>query len=88
MGSRGAAVIEAGKVTMISPYVCAQVVDTTGAGDTFNGVLAAGLASGMTLQQAAKYAAIAAGISVTRRGAAGSIPTKEEIQTAYEEGII
>ena len=84
MGSKGAAVMEAGKVTRIPPFTYGQAIDTTGAGDTFNGVLAAGLASGIQIQKAALYAAVAAGISVTQQGAAGSIPTKEEIDAAYE----
>lgn len=83
MGSRGAAVIEAGEITQIPPFTYGQAVDTTGAGDTFNGVLTAMLAMGKPVVQAASVAAVAAGISVTRRGAAGSIPTKEEIDTAW-----
>jgi len=56
-----------------------KVVDTTGAGDTFNGVLAAELAMGATLEQAAKKAVTAAGISVTRPFAATAIPYGEEL---------
>ena len=55
------------------------VVDTTGAGDTFNGVLAAVLAEGKTMEQAISFATLAAGLGVTRRYAATSIPTKDEI---------
>ncbi|MBQ6947942.1 MAG: ribokinase [Clostridia bacterium] len=54
-------------------------VDTTGAGDTFSGVLAAKWAEGVALQQAAECAALAAGISVTRPYAATSIPTRNEM---------
>ena len=57
----------------------APVVDTTGAGDTFNGVLAATLASGVTLADAVKTANLASSIEVTRKGAVTSIPTKEEL---------
>lgn len=85
MGSRGAAVIEGGKITKIPPFAYAKAVDTTGAGDTFNGVFAAMLAMGKPVVKAATVAAVAAGISVTRRGAAGSIPTKEEIDTAWAQ---
>lgn len=85
MGSRGAAVMEAGKVIKIPPFTCGKVVDTTGAGDTFNGVLTAMLAMGKTVEKAASVAAVAAGISVTRHGAAGSIPTKAEIDAAMKE---
>ena len=57
-----------------------KVVDTTGAGDTFNGALAVKLAEGADLKTAAEFAAIAAGISVTRPYAVTSIPTLEEIE--------
>jgi ribokinase len=55
------------------------VADTTGAGDTFTGVLAAGLAAGEPVTAAARRAVIAAGISVERHGAVPSIPTRAEI---------
>ena len=84
LGSNGAAVIQGENITYIPPFKSGQVVDTTGAGDTFNGVLTARLASGCSIKQAALYAAVAAGISVTRQGAAGSIPQKAEIDEAYD----
>lgn len=55
-------------------------VDTTGAGDTFNGVLAVCLAEGMDLYTACKYAICGSGLSVTKNGVLNSIPTKEEIE--------
>lgn len=57
-----------------------NAVDTTGAGDTFNGVLAVCLADGMDIQTACKYATAASGISVTKSGVLNAIPTKEEIE--------
>ena len=57
-----------------------KAVDTTGAGDTFNGVLAVCLADGMDIQTACKYATVASGISVTKNGVLNAIPTKEEIE--------
>ena len=58
-----------------------NVVDTTGAGDTFNGVLCACLASGIDIKTACQTANTAAAIKVTRRYILGSIPTQEEIKT-------
>lgn len=55
------------------------VVDTTGAGDTFNGVLAACFAGGETLERALPLAMAAAGLSVTRRYAATAIPYRREL---------
>lgn len=55
-------------------------VDTTGAGDTFCGVLAVCLAEGMTLESAAEYAVCASGISVTKKHVIDSIPTRAEIE--------
>ncbi len=57
----------------------ATVVDTTGAGDTFNGVLAAMLAEGAELPVAVERANLASSIGVTRKYAASSIPTKQDI---------
>lgn len=56
-----------------------QAVDTTGAGDTFNGALCVALSEGQPLDEALKFAAKASAISVTRAGAQPSIPTRNEI---------
>lgn len=57
--------------------------DTTGAGDCFSGALAAALARDMDFFTAVKYAVCAAGISVTRKGTAPSMPCREEIEALY-----
>ncbi len=54
-------------------------VDTTGAGDMFNGTLAVALAEGKSLLEAARFASAAAAISVTRLGAQTSAPMRKEI---------
>lgn len=56
-----------------------QAVDTTGAGDCFNGVFAAGLAEGLELPAAAQRAAAAAALSVTKVGAREGMPTRDEL---------
>ena len=56
------------------------VVDTTGAGDTFNGVLCACLANGFDIQTACRKANVASAIKVTRKYILDSIPTREEIE--------
>ena len=57
-----------------------RAVDTTGAGDTFAGYTVAALAEGEDLRTAMTRAAKAAAISVTREGAAGSIPKRAEVE--------
>ena len=54
-------------------------VDTTGAGDTFTGYLLAGIAQGRGLEEALRRAALAASISVGRKGAIPSIPYSGEL---------
>ena len=56
-----------------------EAVDTTGAGDCFNGVFAAGLAEGLEVAAAAQRAAAAAALSVTRVGAREGMPTRDEL---------
>jgi ribokinase len=65
-----------------SAYPCIKVkpVDTTAAGDTFCGGLAAKLAMGKPLTDSAKYGSLAASIACTRKGAQPSVPTKEEVE--------
>ena len=57
-----------------------SAVDTTGAGDTFNGVLAAMISNGYSLSDSARMANKVAALGVTRRHAVSSIPTSEEIE--------
>jgi ribokinase len=59
-----------------------DAVDSTAAGDTFNGAFAVGLAEGMSIPEAARFANAAAALSVTRLGAQTSIPNREEV-TAF-----
>jgi ribokinase len=62
----------------------AVVVDTTGAGDTFNGVLAARLAAGEALASAVPVAVAAASLSVSKVGARGGMPTAAAIEAAMQ----
>ena len=62
------------------PAVQVRAADTTGAGDVFNGYLAASLAKGCSLKESVRIANTASGIAVTRRGAVSSVPYAEEIK--------
>lgn len=81
LGAEGALLADgARRVTVPAAHV--RVVDATGAGDTFSGVLAAWLAGGRSLDEALRAANAAAGLSVTRPGARGGMPTREEVEAA------
>ena len=56
-----------------------KVVDTTGAGDAFNGGFAVALSEGMPIEAALRFASATAGISVTRPGTAAAMPSRAEI---------
>ena len=77
MGGRGALIVSGDNPEHIPAVSFGPTVDTTGAGDTFNGVLAGAMASGYSLREAVKLAVRAAGISVTRKGAVACIPRRE-----------
>jgi ribokinase len=78
LGAGGALVVsEAGHALV--PGFKVKPVDTTAAGDVFNGALAVALAEGMELRAAVRFANAAAAISVTRLGAQPSAPTRREI---------
>ncbi len=62
------------------PALPVTAVDTTGAGDTFNGVLAVCIAEGMPLSQACRYAVAGSGLSVSRPYVLDAIPTRQEIE--------
>ena len=62
------------------PAIKVNAIDTVGAGDCFNGVLASKLCKGQTVVNAVKYATAAASIAVTRKGAQDSMPYAEEIE--------
>ena len=59
-----------------------RAIDTTGAGDAFNGALAAGLLEGRTVEEAARRAVVAAGLSVTVTGAREGMPIRSAIEAA------
>ncbi|WP_294507074.1 ribokinase [uncultured Victivallis sp.] len=79
LGKAGSAFLDDdGAMVMLPPYP-AEVVDTTSAGDTFIGYLFAGLLEGMALKEAMELATRASAITVSRPGAADSIPFRSEL---------
>lgn len=78
LGAQGSLTLTADTTAQIAAHPV-QVVDTTGAGDTFCGVLAARLCAGDSLDQALHWAGLAAGLACTRPGAQDSMPDWEEV---------
>lgn len=78
LGGDGSVVVDGDGDTLV-PAELVTAIDTTGAGDTLCGVLVAGLAEGMTLVEAVRFATAAAALSVQRVGAVPSIPLRAEI---------
>lgn len=62
-----------------------EAVDTTGAGDTFNGALAVALSEGRPLSEAVRFATAASAIAVTRMGAQSAVPMREEVDALLAE---
>ena len=79
LGANGALIAEGGRRRTL-PGRSVAALDTTGAGDTFSGVLAAWLASGADLDHAAEAANCAAALSVTEAGARGGMPSRAAIE--------
>lgn len=80
LGALGAAARE-GERWCLQPGFQVDAVDTTGAGDTFCGVLAAGLARGDALQTALRWACAASALACTRSGAQTGVPERSEVDT-------
>ena len=66
--------------SLFQPAFEVKAVDTTAAGDTFTGFFLAGISSSISIPDALRRAAFASSIAVSRKGAADSIPTLEEVR--------
>ena len=89
LGAQGALVIEGDgedERTMVASPAVSEVVDTTGAGDAFAGTLATALAQGMSLVDAARYAAAAGSLAVRAAGAASSYASGDAVRDLAENG--
>jgi ribokinase len=85
LGAEGAVAVEGDMVQRVAAPVV-EVVDTTGAGDAFCGALAAALAEGAAVVEAARWAVRAAAVSVTRVGAQGGLPRRSDVSAAVVRG--
>ncbi len=80
LGERGALYRDQSRSLLVPPFRAGPVVDTTGAGDAFNGGFATALAEGADPVEAVRFGSATAGLSVTRAGAAASMPDRAEIE--------
>jgi len=83
LGEKGTAIV--GYRNQIVPPFHVHPVDTTGAGDAFNGALAVALARGDLLTDAVKFANAVAALTTTHSGAQSSLPTKEAVEAFMKE---
>jgi ribokinase len=86
LGERGALIHNSDLSELVPAYKVGKVVDTTGAGDAFNGGFASALARGFTPLEAVRFGCAVASISVTRPGTAPSMPSLGEAMALYKAG--
>lgn len=86
LGSKGAYVSTKEKAQLV-PAFKVKAQDTTGAGDAFNGGLLAALSKGKDIWEAARFASALAALSVQKKGAAVSMPWREEIEQLLKGAI-
>ena len=79
LGAKGALIVKPAETQHV-PGQQVEVVDTTGAGDAFNGALAVALAEGKELVEAVGFSNAAAALQVTRYGAASAMPYRDEVE--------
>ena len=84
LGVRGAYFTD-GREEIFVPALKVKAVETTGAGDAFNGGLATAIAEGLPMETALRFATCTAAISVTRLGSSQSMPSRQEIEALLEK---
>lgn len=83
MGSKGVYFNDGEKEVQIPSYKVVPV-DTTGAGDTFNGAFAVALSKGMSVQSSIQFGNLAASLSIQKMGAQGGMPTLEAMKASED----
>ncbi|MBL8592533.1 MAG: ribokinase, partial [Devosia sp.] len=86
LGEKGALLHGEAGTHMVPAFKVAKVVETTGAGDAFNGGFAVALAEGQSPVEAIRFGCATAGLSVQKPGTAPSMPTRAEIEAMLKAG--
>ena len=86
LGEKGALYRDEARTVHVPAFDAGPVVETTGAGDAFNGGFAAALAEGADAVEAVRFGCATAAISVTRAGTAPSMPARTEIEALLGRG--
>ena len=81
LGGQGALYASADETVRVPAYDAGAVVDTTGAGDAFNGAFAVALAEGASPVEAVRFGCAAGSLSVTRPGTAKSMPDRKAVES-------
>lgn len=86
LGTKGATYFD-GQVIQLIPAIKTEAIDTTGAGDTFNGAFGFAISKGLDMRESLKFATLASHLSVQQFGAQGGMPTLSEMKEhdAYEK---
>ncbi len=85
LGENGCAYFSDSESFLVSPVRNLKVVDTTGAGDSFNSAFAVALERGESIKNSIKYSVLASGISTMREGTSSAMPTNEEVLAFQKE---
>lgn len=84
LGGEGAAYFDGNQIMKVTGYKT-TAVDTTGAGDTFNGAFAHAIIEGKSMEEAVQFANVTASLSVEKFGAQGGMPRIEDVMMRLEE---
>lgn len=85
LGKDGALVGSGATRIHVSPITEGNIIDTTGAGDSFKGTFIHGIIEGMSVHDSAILGSISAGITVTGRGAISAMPHREKVYSLFKD---
>ncbi|MCB8882839.1 ribokinase [Acidisoma cellulosilytica] len=86
LGEKGALLRQKGETILVPAVRAGALVDTTGAGDSFNAAIAVALSEGLPMAEALHFACAVAGLKVTRAGAGAGMPMRAEVDALLAAG--